>query len=479
MIRGLSLLRPSIFIMPPFRPLLAREVAALPAVRLLGLALAAFLFAADAAPLAAQSSAKRQRITFPGPADAPRRTRSVRVSAPADFRREHFLLHTDLAPREANELLDRLETMLTLIANYWNHPPVGIIEMYVVEDLSRWPDGSLEPEGLAKIKQRAGITVNETMTQGKRLLAAKSIVYAVSEHGTPQHEAVHAYCGQAFGHTGPLWYAEGMAEMGQYWRHGDTSVQCPPYVVDYLRASPIKPLADILAEDGGKQRRGGPQPVTGDSWQNYAWRWALCHLLANNTNYADRFRPLGLGLLSGQKVSFADTYGAMSDEVEFEYQFFLRHVEQGYRVDLCSWDWKRKFREPGAGMAVPSRISANRGWQPSGALVAAGKKYEYSATGNWQCGKDGEELSADGAPDGAGRLEGVVFKDFALGEPFALGAKGSFIALGDGRLFLRMHDGWNSLAENKGSVNVKIKKAASADSSEPTDGDGDAKPMQP
>lgn len=445
----------------------AREFARLSARRPLVFALALVFVAAAAVPLAAQSAAKRQRVTLPAPSEAPRKTRIVRVQAPADFRREHFLLHTDLAPRDANELLDRLENMLTLIANYWNHPPIGIIEMYVVEDLGRWPEGSLDPDGLAKIKQRAGVTVTETMTQGKRLLAARSIVYAVAEHGTPQHEAVHAYCGQAFGHTGPLWYAEGMAEMGQYWRHGDVSVQCPAHVVEFIRRSPAKPLTEILAEDGGKQGRGAPGPVTGDSWQNYAWRWALCHLLANNTNYADRFRPLGLGLLSGQKVSFSDTYGAMRDEVEFEYQFFLRHLEQGYRVDLCSWDWKRKFREPTGASGVPSRISANRGWQPSGALLVEGKKYSYRATGTWQCDKDGAELTADGGTDGDGLLEGVVFKDFALGEPFPLGASGTFTSPGDGRLFLRMHNGWNSLADNKGSVNVKIKNAPAAQPPQP------------
>jgi hypothetical protein len=28
------------------------------------------------------------------------------------------------------------------------------------------------------------------------------------------------------------------------------------------------------------------------TWQDSAWRWALCHLLANNPNYPDRFVPL-------------------------------------------------------------------------------------------------------------------------------------------------------------------------------------------
>src|SRR5213079_2692419 len=138
--------------------------------------------------------------------------------------------------------------------------------------------GSLNLAGRAKIAENAGVTLTETLTMGTQEVASKAVVYATADRGTPQHEAVHAYCGQAFGHTGPLWYAEGMAEMGQYWREGDSSVQCPPYVVEYLRASPAKPLADILADDGGKQGRGASNPVTGDSWQNYAWRWALCHL---------------------------------------------------------------------------------------------------------------------------------------------------------------------------------------------------------
>ena len=57
-----------------------------------------------------------------------------------------------------------------------------------------------------------------------------------------------------------------------------------------------------------------------------------------------RFRPLGLGFLGEQKVSFEETYGAMAAEISFEYLFFVAHLEQGYRVDLCSWDWKKKFK---------------------------------------------------------------------------------------------------------------------------------------
>lgn len=405
----------------------------------------------------------KRPVVLPGPSDVPRAQRTdTSPEGPADFRSTHFVLHTDLPPKEARGLLRRLETMLSLISKYWGQPLKGTIECYVVRDLSVWPADALDRSGRAKIEQGAGITHVETLNRGAKVLFAKAVVYAAADRGTPQHEAVHAYCGQTFGRTGPLWYSEGMAEMGQYWRQGDSTVRCPAYVVDYLRASRPKSVRRILAEDG--TRRGAAAPVrTGDSWQNYAWRWALCHLLANNANYADRFRPLGLGYLSGAPVSFAATYGAMIDEIDFEYRFFLQHVDRGYRVDLCSWNWKRKFGEPAGSSTIRSRIVANRGWQPSGALLRRGEKYDYRASGLWQIGPDRRDLTADGLADGAGRLEGVIFSDYALSEPFALSASGTLTPQADGQLFLRCRDEWNELADNIGFVAVKIKNSGRRD----------------
>ncbi len=206
--------------------------------------------------------------------------------------------------------------MLTLISKYWGRPPAGVIECNVVRDLSRWPAGRLDPEGVAKIQEEAGVTLTQTLTLGGQKVAAKAVVYAVAKSGVAQHEAVHAYCGQSFGTCGPLWYAEGMAEMGQYWRPGEASVRIHPIVLEYLQNTRPQSLNDIVNTHSARN-------LTGDSWQNYAWRWALCHLLANNTNYRDRFRPLGLGFLTEQKVSFEETYGPMAKEISFEYLFFV------------------------------------------------------------------------------------------------------------------------------------------------------------
>ncbi len=390
----------------------------------------------------------RQAGQRPAPAGA---------AAPADYRSTHFLLHTDLPSKDAQALLKRLETMLDLISRYWARQPVGIIECYVVRDLAKWPAGTLHPDGLAKIAEGAGVTLTATYTvpgpRGTRKpVSSKSVVYASADHGTPEHEAVHAYCGQTFGAMGPLWYAEGMAEMGQYWEKDDPSVHIEPVVLRYLQTSQPQSLRDIVETKSARS-------FTGDSWQNYAWRWALCHLLSNNTNYRDRFRPLGLGFLTGERVSFESTYGAMADEIAFEYLFFLEHIDQGFRADLCSWDWKKKGKPLFGGTPVTAKILAARGWQPSGIACTAGQKYDFATSGTWQTGPAGKEIDADGRISGEGRLVGVLMQDFALGEPFDLGSYGTFAAPTDGHLYLRCQDAWNRLADNKGAVTVKLKLA--------------------
>jgi len=389
-------------------------------------------------PLSAQTVTKK--------APAKRADGAAPAPGRADFSSLHFLLHTDLDAKESAELLKRLETMLSLISTYWGRPQAGVVELYVVKDLEKWPAGSLPPAGRAKIASDAGVTVTETLRMSDKSIS-KSVVYAIADHGTPQHEAVHAYCGQTFGNTGPIWYAEGMAEMGQYWRKGDASVHCRGPVIEYLRSTTPKSIASIV--EAGQ--------FTGDSWENYAWRWALCHLLANNSNYRDRFRPMGLAFLAGQPVTFEDTYSAMADEINFEYRLFLANLAEGYRVDLCSWDWKHKFKPLAGSSAITSHVSAGRGWQPSGVIVKAGQKIDYSASGNWRSGKEGPDLTADGATDGNGRLVGTLFKDFELSEPFLLGSYGTLTAPGDGKLFFRCQEPWTELADSKGSLTVKFK----------------------
>lgn len=386
---------------------------------------------------------------------------------PQVYRSTNFIVMTDLPAEEAEALVERLESMLKLVVGYWGRQNRKPIRMYVIDRINNWPDAQLaqlNPEGVQSAIEEAGLTITQTRSLvGGPKIDADSVVYATARRQTPQHEAIHAYCGINFGTSGPLWYSEGMAEVGKYWRVGERGVNASDYVIEYLKSQDPKPLEAII---------NSPLERTGDSWQNYAWRWVLCHLLGANTNYAPRFKPLGLALLADRKVSFDSVYGSQLREIEFEYQLFLQDLTPGYRCDLCSWDWKAKPRAITEKNRAFSRIDAAKGWQASKGLVRTGASYTLEIEGTWRLSSDGEELSAAGDDTGRGRLLGIIFDDYQLSEPFELGAADSFIAPGSGHLFLRCADDWGQLADNKGTINVRIgldvNRAASTNPSQST-----------
>ena len=272
------------------------------------------------------ATGKRDSLTksYHGKLENKFRHLSNQPSKPRELRSAHFVLQTDLSDRSGNILLAKLETMFDLVSGYYRQQPRQPIECYIVRDLANWPTG-LDETAAEQIREGSGLTVIQRLgTQ------TKAVVYACDDHAIAQHEAVHAFCAQTFGGIGPVWYAEGMAELGQYWRPATVDVSIDPVVVSYLKNSPAQKLTDIVAAD----------QITGDSWQAYAWRWATCHLLANNPNYAARFKTLGVNLMTGQTDSLEVAFENQLEQMSFEYDLFLKNLGNGYRVDLCRWDWK-------------------------------------------------------------------------------------------------------------------------------------------
>ena len=367
---------------------------------------------------------------------------------PRPIRSAHFAFLSDVSDREAKIILDKLERMAGLLERYFGRAPRGVVEGFVVRDLSVWPPGTLpEPAGIAKIREGAGICFNATLGEQR-----KATLYSCADHGVIQHECTHGFCHLAFGSTGPTWLAEGVAEMGNYWRAGEQAVDVEPAVMAYLQnAEPKRGLLEIAV----------PGRTPAGTWQDYAWRWALCHLLANNPNYADRFKPLAIALMEERPdVSFESVYGPVAKEVSFEYDQFLRTVGNGFRADLAAWPWKARFRPLSTGGSLRAEVKAAYGWQASGLRVAKGDAYEVSTDGTWRTAKAGEPLNADGDGDGHGRLVGAVFHDYALGAEFPLGAQRSFVAPADGQLFLRCADDWTQLADNDGEIAVTLRRPA-------------------
>ncbi len=378
-------------------------------------------------------------------------TQPVLGQQPAEFKSKNFVMRTDVPKEEAEKLLKKLETMVALVSKYWAVPNRRPIRIYVVADLKNWPANSIDHRALNSLRAKAGITLADYRRVGNRSNVT-AVAYSFANHRIVQHEAVHAYCYLAFGRTGPKWYAEGMAEMGAMWVEGETRVTAPKFRTEFLRRAERKSIKDITQRDTNEV----------GSWKTYSYRWALCHLLANNTNYARRFRPLGLEMLTARKASFTKTYGKQSRELEFEYNFFLDHVQPGFDVAACSWDWDASFRKPKSNKPVTSTIQAMGGWQPSGVSVEAGKTYRWETSGTWQIEKDGDKLTAAGRKPGRhGCLAAVIMTRFKLGEPFQLGVSGEITPEESGDLYFRCNDQWGAISNNSGEMIVSLVAAES------------------
>jgi hypothetical protein len=403
-----------------------------------------------------------------------------------NYSSKRLLVHTDLPRDEAIALVKRLEATLDVAATYWVRPSRQVIECYVVHNLAKWPDSAL-PHPLARILVGGvgGGTIGMPMQIGKRT-TLKAEVYASTQPGIAEHEAVHAYCTQAFGAVGPDWYKEGMAELAYYGRKRQQGVGCPQVVIDTLRQGRLRSLNDIvnrgrftgalatsvddLLSRNKRTEEAGTQvslahwtAVHADAVKEarhaYHWSWALCHLLCHNPNYAPRFRALGRAYLTNHPSTFEQHFGAVAREISFEYRFFVQHMDVGYRVDLCAWDWKTRFREMDLRGTFSARVHADRGYQASGLQLSKGQRYRFRGTGQWTTVPNRPACLASGDADGRGKLVGVVMHEHELGEPFDLGAEGQFTAAGDGKLYLRCDDAWNELADNEGAITVRFERA--------------------
>ena len=368
-------------------------------------------------------------------------------AAPRLVRSPHFAFVTDVSDREWAVMSFKLERMVGALEKFLGRRMPGLVEGFVASDLAKFPPGLIDDEfGVEKIRRKEGVCVNSRLGPQRH-----ARLYSCADHGVIQHECVHGICHLTFGSTGPTWLAEGLAELGQYWKDGDQSLDLPAPVIAYLQnESPKRQLLEIAV----------PGRAEAGTWQDYAWRWALCHLLANNPNYSNRFVPLAVALMEERDgASFESGYGPVAREVSFEYDQFLATLGNGYRSDLTAWHWKAKFQRLPDSAQKAVKIKAQAGWQPAGILVDKGVAYEIEAEGTWRIAAAGQPLDADGEGDGRGRLIATVFLDYSLTPEILLGRKASLNPPVAGQLFLRCADAWTEIADNDGEIAVTIRRA--------------------
>ena len=397
-----------------------------------------------------------------------------------EYRSSRLHVQTDLPAVDAELLYKRLEETLQFAARYWGRQPKGQIDCYVVHDLRAWSDAQL-PHRLARviINGVGGATVPKYEGVGNRSRNIPT-VFASTSPGVAEHEIIHAYCIHTFGSSGPEWYKEGMAEMAVNRGTRESGMLCSDQQCETLRAGKHTTL-DMIFETGitGKKissslRRMMDDPemqgrhVSIDAWSDtdasnvrtaraeYLHSWAFCYMMLHNPNYSKRFRSLGNAFIAEQRDAFDEFFASARDRIEFEHRQFLRNASVGYRVDLCAWDWSRRFKTLARGQSNTTRVLAARGFQPTGVTITNGQRLTYQTTGKWKLSPTGQELDAAGNLDGGGLLIGVVLTDRTLSNPFPFGTSGTLEPPASGQLYLRCNDAWNEIADNTGQIDITI-----------------------
>lgn len=394
------------------------------------------------------------------------------------LRSKHLMLSTDLPRSRARVLLDRLEAKLRVVSRYWGRPVARPIECFIVDDLANWTEGTLPDEHTRVILDRIGGYAFR-VSAGRE---TRVVMFATNEPSVPQHELVHAYCLATFPECGPDWYKEGMAEFFSYANdQGRAGVRCRERTIAYLRKSKPRSINDIVAKqrltksiaasviraaDVRLAATSPAEPAWGTSDQamllkaqkSYSWSWALCHFLVRNTNYNKQFRKLGQAYLAGEDPEFGDYFVDCRRELETEFHHFASQLNRGYRVDLCRWNWQAESELLEPGKEAQASVHAGRGLQATGMIVASRVEYAFESKGKWQIDRSGPALTSDGQTNGAGQLVGAIFADQQMSEPINLGTSGTFVAPHDGTLYLRCRDAWHAIADNQGSVKVRIKR---------------------
>jgi hypothetical protein len=289
------------------------------------------------------------------------------------------------------------------------------------------------------------------------------------------HEGTHGFMHTVLGSVGPVWYAEGMAELlaTHRWADGRLTLDWFPrsrdevpllgrikLVRDAVAAGHARSVAEILATD----------PVNRFGNQTYAWCWALASLLDRDARYRPRFRQSQADVLRSDfnallERRFAADWGQLNDQ----WDVFAATLDHGYDFQRAAIEFAKGEPLPPAGAKLMLR--ADRGWQSARLTLDAGHRYRVRASGRfqvadkprtWWCEPGGVSIRyIAGHPLGV--LLAAVRPDrrdsrqpTPLVRPQVVGLSASIEPTETGTLYLRINDSPAELSDNAGQLEVEV-----------------------
>ncbi len=292
------------------------------------------------------------------------------------------------------------------------------------------------------------------------------------------HEGTHAFMVNLLGGAGPPWYMEGMAERlaTHRWEQGMLEMRVNPeqsagfdhwgrikIIRDEVAANRGRPLEQILAYGPTAHRELSP----------YAWCWGAVMFFETHPRTAGPFAELQNRVeITGPEFhqEFTAVLGAHWQEISEDWQLFALEAEYGYDVPRAAVAHREAGPAPAGGVTI--NLAADRGWQSTGVLLEAGKKYRVQAAGRFRVHADPRPWESEaggvtlryyrGHP--LGLLLGAIHDDAnplgggitVLSKPVPVGRERSITPTTSGTLYLKVNDSPAELAENEGGLTVRI-----------------------
>jgi hypothetical protein len=419
------------------------------------------------------------RPTFPIPAHDDQRLAAIGIQR---YESKHLVLYTDIAPELARPLPPLMDEAYLALEEYFGPLPpdregqdfqmVG----YIMADRALFRDAGL-------IKDDAQILLEGVYRNQIFWMKDQPIDYY--RRHLMIHEGVHCFMVALPNPTNRfVWYMEGMAELfraHQTDRDGKTRFRLFPSdretfgglgwirLIDEDRASGALRTIDAVT--------GMPQNAF-QKYNAYAWSWSLCAFLDGHPKYRDRFRSIGT-LVTSRSDATLELQKVFQDdwpEVSEEWLVFAGNLCYGYDIQRTVLDLRRGQPFDKSGGSAELEFAADRGWQSSGLLIEAGRTYRISASGRfvvatepkpWESEPQGVSIRYH-AGQPLGKLMATI-RSQSLGDetPYTtmltvlpIGREARLTPRITGTLYFRLNDFWNELADNRGSVHVKVEVEA-------------------
>lgn len=299
------------------------------------------------------------------------------------------------------------------------------------------------------------------------------------------HEGTHGFMNTQLGSCGAGWYMEGVAELlgTHHWADGRLTLGVVPRDKEDV---PLWGRIALVKAEIAAGRMRGIDDIVNDAVpsftdnESYAWCWALAAFLDGHPRYRAAFRGLQKSVNDPHfNAAFRRAFAAELPELRREWLTFAGELEYG--VDVSRTAIAFRPGQPPAVAGTQATVAADRGWQSSGVLLEAGRKYRIRAVGRFQIAMSDAEAGGGGAsarkpwpcePGGVtlryyrgrplGMLLGAVEPDPtsttppAALAPFAVGLDMIVEPSVTGSLYLRVNDSNGELNDNAGALTAEI-----------------------